>query len=50
MYGFLSTMWVMRKIDVDYLSAMVKKGFITVSEKDLILDTPQLEESSVVDE
>ena len=50
MYGFLSTMWVMRKIDANYLSVMVKKGFITVSEKDLILATPQLDESGVIDE
>ena len=37
MYGFLLGMWIMRKIDADYLLAMVKKGFITESEKDLIL-------------
>ena len=43
MYGFLSGMWVMRKIDADYLSAMVKKGFITADEKNLILATPQVD-------
>lgn len=43
MYGFLSGMWVMRKIDADYLLAMVKKGFITEDEKDLILATPQVD-------
>ena len=43
MYGFLSSMWVMRKIDADYLSVMVKKGFITEDEKDLILATPQVD-------
>lgn len=43
MYGFLSGMWVMHKIDADYLSVMVKKGFITDDEKDLILATPQVD-------
>ncbi len=43
MYGFLSGMWVMRKIDADYLSAMVKKGFITEQEKNLIIVTPQVD-------
>ena len=43
MYGFLSGMWIMRKIDTDYLLAMVKKGFITEDEKDLILATPQVD-------
>ena len=46
MYGFLSGMWVMRKIDDDYLSAMVKKGFITTDEKDLIIATPQIHQDS----
>ena len=43
MYGFLSGMWVMRKVDADYLLVMVKKGFITENEKDLILATPQVD-------
>ena len=43
MYGFLSGMWIMCKIDADYLLAMVKKGFITEDEKDLILATTQVD-------
>ena len=46
MYGFLSGMWVMHKIDADYLSAMVDKRFITADEKDLIIATPQIHQNS----
>ena len=43
MYGFLSGMWVMRKIDEQYLDIMVAKKFITSDEKNIILATPQVD-------
>ena len=42
MYGFLLNMWVMRRIDANYLAVMVTKGFITAEEKEMILATPQV--------
>lgn len=41
MYGFLLNMWVMKRIDEEYLTAMVTKGFIAEEEKGMILATPQ---------
>lgn len=46
MYNFLLNMWIMKKIDESYLSAMVDKRFITEDEKDLILATPQVHQDS----
>lgn len=43
MYNFLFNMWVMKKIDESYLSAMVDKRFITAKEKGLIITTPQVD-------
>lgn len=41
MYGFLLNMWILKKIDEDYLSLMVTKGFITEDERQMIIATPQ---------
>lgn len=43
MYGFLLNMWIMNRIEVDYLDAMVKKSFITADEKEMIAATPQVD-------
>ena len=42
MYQFLLNMWIMGRIDEDYLSAQVTKGRIDDKEKNMILATPQL--------
>lgn len=42
MLEFLRNMWVMRRIDADYLAGMVTKGRITEEEKQTILATPQM--------
>lgn len=41
-YGFLLNMWIMRRIDENYLTIMVTKNIITEEEKQMILATPQL--------
>jgi hypothetical protein len=41
-YGFLLNMWIMRRIDEDYLTTMVTKNIITEEEKQMILATPQV--------
>ena len=41
MYGFLLNMWVMNRIDEDYLAAQVQKGRITIKEREIILATPK---------
>lgn len=41
-YGFLLNMWIMRRIDEDYLTIMVTKNIITEEEKQMILATPQV--------
>jgi len=42
MYGFLLNMWIMRKINEDYLIVQVTKGRIPEEEKEMILATPQI--------
>ena len=42
MYAFLLNMFVMGKIDKVYLDRMVEKGYITVTEEEMILATPQI--------
>lgn len=44
MYGFLLNMFIMHKIDGDYLAAQVTKKRITEEERSMILATPQLPE------
>lgn len=41
MYAFLLNMWIMNRIDAEYLTARVAKNQITEQEKQMILATPQ---------
>ena len=40
-YAFLLNMWIMGKVDEDYLEIQVVKGRITTEEKTMIVATPQ---------
>jgi len=40
MYPFLLNMWMMKRIDEEFLNAQVPK-YITSKERDMILVTPQ---------
>lgn len=42
MYAFLLNMWIMKKIDEVYLTAMVSKGRLTEEEKTMIMATTQV--------
>jgi hypothetical protein len=42
MFGFVSLMWVMRRITEQQVLAYVAKGYITQQEADMILVTPQV--------
>ena len=41
-YGFLLNMWIMKRIDEQYLAQMVTLKRITEEEREMILATPQL--------
>ena len=41
-YNFLLNMWIMRRIDENYLNTMVAMGRLTKEEKDMIMATPQI--------
>lgn len=41
-YGFLSNMWIMRRIDENYLDGQVARGNISLQEKQMIMSTPQI--------
>lgn len=41
MLNFLTNMWIMRKIDEDYLQGQVTRGRITSDEMMMITITPQ---------
>lgn len=41
MYEFILNMWVMGRIDEDYLNKAGEKGRITASEKEMIMATPK---------
>jgi len=41
-YTFLLNMWMMKKVDEQYLEGQVVRGRLTTEEKQLILATPQL--------
>lgn len=41
MYNFLLNMWIMRKIEEDYLQGQVARGRITSNEMMMITITPQ---------
>lgn len=42
MYNFLLNMWIMKKVDEQYLQARVTKGQITQQEHEMIIATPQI--------
>ena len=42
LYGFLLNMWIMKRIDENYLGSMVTLKRITEEEKQMILATPQI--------
>ena len=42
MYNFLLNMWIMKKVDEEYLQARVTKGQITQKEYEMIIATPQI--------
>lgn len=42
MYNFLLNMWIMKRVDEDYLQARVAKGQITQQEYEMIIATPQI--------
>ena len=41
-YGFLLNMWIMKRLDEQYLIQMVALKRITEEEKQMILATPQM--------
>ena len=41
-YQFLLNMWIMRRIDEEYLKGQVARGHITQEEYEMIIATPQL--------
>lgn len=41
-YGFLLNMWIMKRIDENYLAQMVVLKRITEEEKQMIMATPQV--------
>lgn len=43
MCNFLLNMWIMKRIDEEYLTARVVKNQITEQEKQMILETPQIQ-------
>lgn len=42
MYNFLLNMWIMNKVDEEYLQMQVEKKRITQEEYNMIVATPQL--------
>lgn len=42
MYNFLLNMWIMKKVNEEYLQKRVTKGQITQDEYDMIVATPQI--------
>lgn len=42
MYNFVLNMWIMRKIDEEFLDFQVTKNRITEEEKTMIMATPQI--------
>ncbi len=42
MYNFLLNMWIMKKVDEEYLQIQVEKKRITQEEYSMIVATPQL--------
>lgn len=46
MYNFLLNMWIMNKVDEEYLQIQVEKKRITQEEYNMIVATPQLNVNS----
>ena len=42
MYNFLLNMWIMKKVDEEYLQKRVAKEQITQEEYEMIIATPQI--------
>lgn len=42
MYNFLLNMWIMKKVNEEYLQKRVSKGQITQKEYEMIIATPQI--------
>lgn len=42
MYNFLLNMWIMKKVNEEYLQNRVSKGQITQDEYEMIIATPQI--------
>lgn len=42
MYGFILNMWIMNKVDENYVEAQCNRGRLTDQERDMILSTPKL--------
>jgi hypothetical protein len=42
MYNFLLNMWIMKKVNEEYLQKRVSKGQITQDEYEMIIATPQI--------
>ncbi len=42
MYQFLLNMWIMKKVDEQYLQGQVDRKRITLPEKEMIMITPQV--------
>lgn len=42
MYNFLLNMWIMKRINEEYLQKRVSKGQITQDEYEMIIATPQI--------
>lgn len=40
-YIFLLNMWIMKKVDEDYLQGQVDRKRISLDEKNMIISTPQ---------
>ncbi|NMA65855.1 MAG: hypothetical protein GX957_06380 [Clostridiaceae bacterium] len=41
-YAFLLNMWIMKKVDENYLQGQVDRKRITEDEKNMIIATPQV--------
>ena len=42
MYDFILNMWVMKRIDSAKVQSYATKGYVTQTEADMILGTPQV--------
>lgn len=41
MYGFILNMWIMGRVDENFVETQYSRGRITEEEKNMILSTPQ---------